>query len=150
MRWYISLKPIGSALRMDRFLNILRILFFSLTGLLVVFLIVSRFFWPTGPGVQVIIINDGHSPLLKLKLQYTGGEKMLGDCPPGQTQNALVNPGGDSDLIVIYGDADSTEHKERVNQYMERGSVGTITIWIEGPNKLRWKGDVRRGPYEWF
>jgi hypothetical protein len=94
-------------------------------------------------GVDLLVINDGHSPIKDLKLEFTGGTKSISELAPGGEYHVRINPKSESHLEVKFMDSGGLNHKEIVDVYMERNYHGKLTVRIDRYGKVSWQDDTK-------
>lgn len=93
-------------------------------------------------GVKVWVRNETTHPIKDLKVSFTGGSYSTGTLPSDTTIGYIVNPSGESSVVIEYQFADVIV-KTNVGEYLERNYRGHIDVAIAANGLPNIRKDVR-------
>jgi hypothetical protein len=82
--------------------------------------------------VRVTVHNMSSTPLREVRVQISRKSISIVDLGSRASASCTAVPGPASDIVVSYREADGTSRSAVVDVYLERGSTGTVDVWIDG------------------
>jgi hypothetical protein len=103
--------------------------------------------WVIHGRIRVTVHNAGARPISRVEARMTGTTTALGEIEPSSVGLCAIRPTRESDLVVAYRDADGASRRVPVDVYVEKGSTGTIDVWIDDDCACRFEPRIWwRGP----
>jgi hypothetical protein len=96
-------------------------------------------------GVELKVINDGIAPIKLVKIEFTGGTRVVPQISSKTEYKTRLNPTGESDLKIEFVDSNGINHRQSLDVYFERNYRGRIIIKIESSGKVSWVDDIKLG-----
>lgn len=96
-------------------------------------------------GVEVKVINDGIAPIKLVKIEFTGGTRVVPQISSGTEYKTHLNPTGESDLKIEFVDSNGINHRQSLDVYFERNYRGRIIIKIDSAGKVSWVDNIKLG-----
>jgi hypothetical protein len=90
-------------------------------------------------GIKVRLFNKSSGLLSDLSLEFTGGSYHVDSLSPKEIIPWVVNPSGESNLIIKYVDASKRFRISTIDTYFERGYSGSINIYIGNSGNVSWE-----------
>ena len=89
--------------------------------------------------------NATSGDITGLEVRFSGGTKSFQRLMPSDSFKTVVNPRGESDLMIQFIDSRGTQHSAKVDVYLERGYRGTIHVVIQPDGTVTWKDGIKVG-----
>jgi hypothetical protein len=93
-------------------------------------------------GVEVVLTNQGSSPVRNVRVWFSGGSDIVSEVRAGAQERMRVRPRSESGLRLEFVDSQGGQHSEPINVYIEPGYGGRVTIEIDDDNKVSWHDEV--------
>lgn len=95
-------------------------------------------------AVTIVLKNNHQEAITQAKVIFTGGEYEIRNLQPNQENSNLIRPTGESHLEFEIAIGTAT-YKKTADVYFEKQSTGSITVIVDGPDKIRWIDDTSLG-----
>jgi hypothetical protein len=112
-------------------LFVLGIVLIDMFGMLMALLLPALQTLWSGPGIHVMLRNDGAVPLHSVVLHATGASYELGDMEPREVADSVIRPSGESHLVIEFADTHGKISRLNAGGYFEPGYQGTIQVSIK-------------------
>jgi hypothetical protein len=141
-------------LRLRRYLAIVAIV--ASIVLLLAFLLLAFLAWDSSKGIHVIIVNNSDRTLENVQVVFRGGNIALGQMPNGASRSVVVQPEGESSVVVNYREDNGQSFSHDADVYIESwGYEGSLTMTIEPHGDVRVLNEIRMwqlpvDPFKWL
>ncbi len=93
-------------------------------------------------GINVTIVNTGHSRLRNLELDYPGGSFGRPSLPPNAPYRYRIKITKNGKLKLLFEEAEGKAHSENGPE-VHAGDDGAITLTIDENEKPHWQTNVQ-------
>lgn len=91
---------------------------------------------------MVVIKSGCEKEISEIKVEYTGGSFAVPSLAPNKTKAQLINPDGESTLILKFKDPFTNQTTSQdLDLYFERNYRGKIEITFDSNGKVNWRID---------
>jgi hypothetical protein len=98
-----------------------------------------------GRGLELTLINDGVAAVKLVKIEFTGGKRLVPEISPKTEYKTRLNPTGESGLKIEFVDSKGFYHQQSVDVYFERNYRGKIIIRIDSAGNVSWVDEIKLG-----
>jgi hypothetical protein len=110
---------------------------FRLRTLMIAVVVVAMAFWGAvscwrliNTYVAVVVINKTGEDIFDVLISYEGGERRATQIRPGGESAWRIRARGESDIVLLYRDANGKLIRKADNAYFESGYRGSIYFYI--------------------
>ena len=87
-------------------------------------------------GIDVVVVNEGATPVTDLTVSYSGGRELVRELWPGETLELSISPKGESDLVINFVDASGQTRGGKINVHFSHDDRGRIDIRLDKAGKV--------------
>jgi hypothetical protein len=96
----------------------------------IAFLIVTFCLMSCAREPVVVVVNGSGTTLSDVRVEFAGGQAVIGELPQGARRTITVSPHGESHLELRFRGPDGTYHDRNIDTYFEAGYHGTVKLTV--------------------